>query len=43
MEGCGVSANKTKEKDKKLWGGAAGETNVLSAINLNFSVQFIAI
>ena len=20
LEGCGVSANKTKEKDKKLWG-----------------------
>ena len=32
-----------KKKDKKLRGGAAGETNVLSAINLNFSVQFIAI
>ena len=43
LEGCRVSANKTREKDKKLWGGAAGETNVLSAINLNFSVQFIAI
>ena len=33
-----------KKKDiKSLGGGAAGETNVLSAINLNFSVQFIAI
>ena len=45
LEGCGPSANKTlKKRIKSFWGGGAPrKTNVLSAINLNFSVQFIAI